>query len=57
MRFLDWLYGADEEADELRQRVAQLEAEAAQLRTSLEIQRTLIRALRDVNADLDGRCS
>lgn len=62
MTFLQWLFGTDDQADELRARVAELEAEVESLRrlnrqltTSLELQRTLIRSLRDVNADLDRR--
>lgn len=62
MSFLLWLFGADDLADELRVRVDELEAELAQVRrlnrqltTSLELQRSLIQALRDVNADLDRR--
>lgn len=62
MKFLEWLFGTDDQADELRARVAEFEAEVESLRrlnrqltTSLELQRTLIRSLRDVNADLDRR--
>lgn len=55
MKVFEWLFGVDDQADELRARVAELEAEAGRLRTSVELQRQLIRALRDVNADLDRR--
>lgn len=55
MKFMEWLFGTDDQADELLGRVAELEAEVAGLRTSIELQRLLIRSLRDVNADLDCR--
>lgn len=55
MKFMEWLVGTDDQADELLARVAELEAEVAGLRTSVELQRMLIRCLRDVNADLDRR--
>jgi outer membrane murein-binding lipoprotein Lpp len=41
--------------DELELQVDELERTVARLRASLEIQRKLIQALRDVNADLDRR--
>ena len=58
MTWREWWYGGGDlaqRADELADRVAELEAQVAQLLTSLELQRSLIRSLRDVNADLDRR--
>lgn len=59
MRLMEWLFGT---GDELEDEVARLEAELAkltrervQLLRSLDVAWKVIRALRDVNADLDGK--
>lgn len=67
MTLMEWLVGSTVGADrveELEEQLGQVEAqnvtlraENQQLRTTSELQRTLIRALRDANADLDGRLS
>lgn len=62
MKIFEWLFGTDDQADELRARVAELEDQVDQLtRTnrqliaSFDVQWKLIRALRDCNANLDSR--
>lgn len=62
MKIFEWLFGTDDQADELRASVAELEAQVdeltrtnRQLIASFDVQWKLIRALRDVNADLDRR--
>lgn len=54
---MNLLFGAEQadRVDELELQVDELERTVARLTASLEIQRKLIQALRDANADLDRR--
>lgn len=57
MSLTEWLFGGNLAArvDELEDQVDSLRMTNRRLTTSLELQATLIRSLRDVNADLDRR--
>jgi hypothetical protein len=62
MRLMEWLFGKDERVDELERTVRGLKAELgrmtrerSQMMRSLDMAWSLIRCLRDVNADLDGK--
>lgn len=57
MSLIEWLFGGNLAArvDELEDQVDSLRMTNRRLTTSLELQATLIRSLRDVNADLDRR--
>lgn len=57
MSLMEWLFGGNLAArvDELEDQAAELRRMNRQLTASVELQATLIRSLRDVNADLDRR--
>jgi hypothetical protein len=58
MRLMEWLFGTGDDEDEvarLEAELGKLTRERAQLLRSLEVAWQVIRALRDVNADLDGK--
>ena len=55
MRLMEWLFGEDERLVQAEAEVAKLVREKAQLLRSLDMAWSLIRCLRDCNADLDAK--